>query len=394
MKKIIIGNKNRPNVQLSAGLGEPTRILSSIGLSPGVTNIETELKKARIAVEAGADIINDDSVVEPDGSKLRKLLYSEFSVPVNTEPIFSTSAQAFYERQNILDFDESDLLSTIKQHSEEGSDILTLHFAYSRKLAEKMANSNRIIPLTSRGGAIITRYMIEHGEENPYQKLRGKILDIVKKNNVTISLGTVLRPGSIVDGFDNLFIEELIEQRKFIKECWDLGIGVMVEGAGHIPLEQMQNYMSISKKIIMDAPYRSLGPTLCDCGAGYDHITGAIGAAVASMYGCDFITCTTKGEHVGLPRLKDVEEAVKAFKIAVYIGRSGKTSRYHLDRKISEARNLCLKEKIWKNSLFSNDVQSLDPQLNKNNIKTCSVCGPYCALKINLNNIRSMKKLE
>lgn len=370
-----------------AGEGEATRVLASVGISSSVTDAKSELEKAKIAVNAGADIINDDSIVEPSGTELRRLLIDKLNVPINSEPIFETSAKSFLKNGDALSFDLKDLLATIRNQAKQGIDIMTLHFAYSRRLAKLVARSNRYIPIVSRGGAILTSYMAKKRVENPYRLAFDEIIDIVSKHNITLSLGTVLRPGSICDGLDQLFLEELCEQRSFIEIANEKGVQVMVEGAGHIRIDQVEDYVKLSKRIISGVPLRSLGPTVCDCAAGYDHITGSIGAALAAMYGCDFVTCTTRAEHIGLPRACDIREAIVAFRIAVHIGDIVKIGDLSKDKAVSKARVKCDWNKIWQEGLFGKDARTLYKQLNPTKFPGCSMCGQYCALRLTQKNL-------
>jgi phosphomethylpyrimidine synthase len=189
----------------------------------------------------------------------------------------------------------------------------------------------------------------------------------------TLSLGTVLRPGSICDSLDEIFLEELRAQREFIRRAWQRGVQVMVEGAGHLRIDEVEKYVTLSKKIILGAPLRSLGPTLCDCGAGCDHITGSIGGAIAAMHGCDFLTCTTRAEHIGLPRFEDTREAVIAFRLAAHIADIVKLGDLTRDRVESQARRRGDWQTIWKESLFGTETQSLYYRLNPKPSRGCSM---------------------
>jgi phosphomethylpyrimidine synthase len=390
IKRVVIGNKNTPKVRLAAGAGEPTRVLASMGVSSNATDVQTEFKKAKIAVESGADIVNDLSIIEPLGSELRKCLLEELNIPINSEPIFETCAEAFNKCGDALSFSLKDVLETIQRQAEQGIGIMTLHFAYSRQLAKQAAKSRRTIPITSRGGAILTSYMAKTGAENPYRVLFDEILDVLHRNRVVVSLGTVLRPGSICDGLDQLFLSELFEQRSFIEKATDRGVQLMVEGAGHLRIDQIEPYVKLSKEILLGAPLRSLGPTLCDCGTGYDHITGCIGAAIAATHGCDFVTCTTRAEHIGLPRARDIKEAVIAFKLAAYIADIVKKSDCSKDRVVSKARKTGDWKTIWREGLYGSDAESLHRKLNPTVFPGCSMCGRYCALRLTEKDITKL----
>ena len=284
------------------------------------------------------------------------------------------------------------MLNTIQKQAEQGVDVMTLHIAYNKRLAKKVARSERIIPLTSRSGAILTSYMLKTGNENPYGVLFDEILDILSANSVILSLGSAVRPASICDGLDELYFAELLEQREIVKKAWEKRVGVMVEAAGHIRIDQIEQYVKISKRLLHGAPLRSLGPTVCDIGAGYDHITGSIGAAVAATHGCDFLTCTTRTEHIGLPRIEDVKESVIAFKLAAYIGDTVKRGDTSRDKKVSEARKKCDWKTIWEESIYGEDAYALSKEINPLQSSACSMCGQYCALRLMSRNIEKLGK--
>jgi phosphomethylpyrimidine synthase len=224
--------------------------------------------------------------------------------------------------------------------------------------------------------------MLKRRRENPCRVILDEILSILSENHVVLSLGTALRPASVCDGLDDLYFAELFEQREIAEQAWAAGVPVIVEAAGHVRLDQIEIYVRLSKEILSGAPLRSLGPTPCDVGAGYDHITGSIGGAMASMYGCDFLTCTTRAEHLGLPRIEDLREAVVAFKLAAYVGSAARTGSTSRDRLVSRARSDGKWDDVWEHSLFGQDARHLHETLNPTSARTCSMCGRYCALRI------------
>lgn len=378
-----IGNRRRPHIALTVGDGSPVRLLASLGLSPNSPDIKSEYEKAEAAAKAKADILNDDSIVEPLGRKLRKKIVKELQIPLNSEPIFSTSAAALQRLGNALRFSPKDLLETINQHAEDGVDIMTIHFAYSRRLMDSMATSARVIPMTSRGGAILSNYMINNKTENPYHEIIDDVLKILSEHNVTLSLGTVLRPASIVDGCDDLFVQELSELRLALEKAQSVGVNVMVEGAGHIGLSQIESYVQTCKQYSGGAPLRTLGPTTSDRMAGFDHISGCIGAAVAALHGCDLITCTTRAEHLGLPRKEDIVEAIEVFRVATSIGYAARQGDFTADHSVSAARRDLDWAGMWRKCLFAGKARALHAELNQGKVaKSCSICGQFCALTL------------
>jgi phosphomethylpyrimidine synthase len=378
MNPIVIGNTRR-GVKLSGGTGCPVRLVASIGLSPHQTDPAGEVAKAHAAVAAGADIINDDSIVEPAGTALLERLLNEFQVPVNTEPIFDTVASAAVTG-DFLSFSVRDVVSTVEKHCRMGIDILTIHFAYSKRLAEMAAGSRRAIRTTSRGGALLTAYMARSGEENPYRVARDQVFDVLAAERVTLSLGTVLRPGSVTDGLDNLFTSELNAQAEFVDAALSRGIPVMVEGPGHVPATDVSRCVESMKAVANHIPVRLLGPTVCDCATGHDHIVGVVGAVFAILAGCEFLTCTPRSEHLGLPTVADVAEAVKAYRTVAYAVQQGPTEQFRRDLALSQARAKCDWEGMWSHSLFPEDGARLHSMLNAKTDGACTVCGRYCPL--------------
>jgi len=389
MNPIEIGNKKRDS-RLSAGLGNPTRLVASIGLSPDNSDPRTEVEKAHAAANAGADIINDDSIAEPMGTDLLAQLLDEIALPINTEPIFDTVATAAL-RSDYLDFTVPEVVSTVEKHARMGIDIVTIHFAYSFRLAEMASTSNRVIPTTSRGGALITAYMSRTGKENPYREAISEIFDIIASYGVTLSLGTVLRPGSVVDGLDNLFIDELSSQIEIIEQAKERKIPVMVEGPGHVPYSSIKACIEKMKTTTGGLPVRLLGPTPCDCGTGHDHVVGAVGAVFAIMAGCDFLTCTPRSEHLGLPAVKDVEEAIKTYRLVSYILQDGPNQNFKRDHILSAARSECDWETIWKQSLFPEDGAELFRLRSSRTKGPCTVCGRYCPLVIGNSHLERIR---
>jgi phosphomethylpyrimidine synthase len=247
---------------------------------------------------------------------LRKEIVERSTIPVGTVPIYDAALDAFEKKGDPSLFSPDDLFEAISRHAEEGIDFVTLHCGVTRSAVEKVRSIGRVTRIVSRGGSLLAKWMEREGEENPLYTRYDEMLEILRKHDVTISLGDGLRPGSGADATDPAQIEELVTLGELTLRAWDAGVQVMVEGPGHIPLNQVQANVVLQKRLCHGAPFYVLGPLVTDVGAGYDHITGAIGGALAGMAGADFLCYVTPAEHLSLPDLDDVRRGVMASRIA------------------------------------------------------------------------------
>jgi phosphomethylpyrimidine synthase len=367
---VAVKNAKRDVEPIAIGTGTRVKINANIGTSPDVSDIRQEIEKAHIAVEAGADTLMDLSIGGDIDSVRRKIL-KETCVPLGTVPIY----QAFLEKR--LDMDSESILKVIERHCKDGVDFLTIHSGITKDIVEGL--KSRLIPVTSRGGSFLAAWMIKNQKENPLYSEFDDILEIAKEYEVTLSLGDALRPACIHDASDNAQIQELLNLGRLTKKAREAGVQIIIEGPGHMPLDQIEMNVKLEKKICDNAPFYVLGPLVTDIGMGRDHITGAIGGAVAAMHGADFLCYVTPSEHLGLPTKEDVREGVIASKIAAHaadIVRLRDTSR---DDELSKAR----KDLDW-NKMFELclDNKLCDKYNHLKNKKECTMCGQYCALKI------------
>lgn len=367
---VLVRNSVRDITPLAIGEGTRVKVNANIGMSPEVCDIKQELEKARIAVEAGADTVMDLSVGGDIDSMRRKIL-KEINVPIGTVPIY----QAFLERR--LDMDAESILKVIERHCRDGVDFLTIHAGITKDLVEKL--KSRLIPVTSRGGSFLAAWMIKNREENPLYSHFDEILEIAKEYNVVLSLGDALRPACIRDASDYAQIQELLTLGRLTSRARKAGVQVIIEGPGHMPLDQIEMNVKLEKKICDNAPFYVLGPLVTDIGMGRDHITGAIGGALAAMYGADFLCYVTPSEHLGLPTKEDVREGVIASKIAAHAADIVRLKDTVRDDELSKAR----RDLDW-DKMFSLCVDSriCDRFNHLRNKKECTMCGQYCALKI------------
>ncbi len=367
---VLVKNIRRDIAPLAIGDCVSTKINANIGFSPLESSMSEELRKADAAVSAGADTLMDLSV-GGDASKTRQMIMKRYPLPLGTVPIY----QVFQDKH--LTFTLEDYLREIEKQAREGVDYMTIHAGLTQKALNH--TKKRLIPVTSRGGAFLASWMTKNKKENPLYTGYDEILEVLKEYDVTISLGDGLRPACIHDATDKAQIEELKVLGGLTERAWKKGVKVIVEGPGHVPLNQIERNMKLQKKICHNAPFYVLGPLVTDIGAGYDHITSAIGGAVAGMYGADFLCYVTPSEHLGLPSVEDVYEGVIASKIAAHaadIVKLGKTER---DDEMSRARKRLDWDRMYE--------LALDPNLAKKHKKPvkgseCSMCGEYCALKM------------
>jgi len=367
---VSVVNPRRGIEPLLIGEGVPTRVNANVGGSPHKTDVAAEVEKAKVAVEAGADAVMDLTV----GGNMEGMLdaiIKAVDVSVGTVPIY----EAFLK--NELDLTLEDFLKVLERQARAGVDFFTIHSGLTREgmeLAQK-----RVIPVTSRGGSFIAAWMQKHGQESFLYTGFDEILEILKEHEVVVSLGDGLRPGALADATDDAQLHELKKLGELVGRCRAAGVGVIVEGPGHVPLDQIQKNMELQKDICQGAPFYVLGPLVTDIALGYDHITGAIGGALAALYGADFLCYVTPSEHLGLPDLEDVKKGVIASKIAAHAADVVKLGDRSRDDELSKARAELDWDKMFELCL---DPTVRDRFPEDSGRDPCSMCGEYCALKI------------
>ena len=383
--KVVIPNNitRRIKSPCGIGLGLRTKINANIGTSTDKSEQRQELKKLAIAVKYGADTVMDLSV-GGDLKKIRRLVLNKSPVPVGTVPIYEIAVNSQKKKKNFLNFDKSDVLDTLESQAKEGVDFFTIHSGINHKSLFALKKSKRILDIVSRGGAILAGWMNHHNKENPFYEYFDEILKIAYKYDVTLSLGDGLRPGSIFDATDKAQIQELKELGELAKRAREKNVQVMIEGPGHVPLDQIKENIVMQKRFCQDAPFYVLGPLVTDVASGYDHINAAIGACLAASYGADFLCYVTPSEHLRLPSSEDVREGVIASKIAAHAADIVKKVKSALkwDRQMSLAR----KKRDWKKQI----KLSIDPDKAKfyrmsskpKNSGVCTMCGKYCSIKL------------
>lgn len=362
------------------GEGMRVKVNANIGTSRDYVDVKEELEKARVAVKYGADAIMDLST----GGNLRDIrmrIVKATTVPLGTVPIYEAVCRTA-GKGGPTAMSADDLFKTIEDHAKEGVDFMTVHCGVTKKTAASLKKHKRVTGVVSRGGALLVAWMHENGEENPLYEDYDHLLDMAKDYGFTLSLGDGLRPGSIADATDVPQLHELIVLGKLVERAREAGVQAMVEGPGHVPLNQIEANVRVEKAVCKGAPFYVLGPLVSDVGAGYDHITGAIGGALAAYFGADFLCYVTPSEHLSLPTVEDVREGVVASRIAAHAADLARGRDDSWDRRMSVARKAFDWETMFELSVDPEKARAYRDRRRSKSDKVCSMCGELCAMKM------------
>ena len=357
-----------------------TKINANIGTSSECCDLKLEIEKLNVAIEAGTDSIMDLST-GGDLQKIKKEILNKSSVMVGSVPIYTLATNLLKNNRDTSDFDIDELFETLENECSKGVDYITVHCGITLNAIKNYAPSKRLCGVVSRGGSILIRWMMKNNKENPLFEYFDNLLDIAYKYDVTLSLGDGLRPGSIFDAGDFLQYDELLKLSLLAKRAYEKNVQVMIEGPGHVPLTEIAEQVNLEKKLCNGAPFYVLGPLPTDIALGFDHISAAVGSAIAASHGADFLCYVTPAEHIGLPDVNDVYEGVIASKIAAHIGDLAKGNLHakNKDRLMSEHRaNLNWKEMFE----LAIDKRKVINKFKENPLSTCSMCGKLCAIKL------------
>ena len=377
---------NRPHTCLDAqGIGSMlrTKINVNLGVSRDCKDYDVEMEKVRSAVSMGAEAIMDLSS-HGDTQPFRRKLTAECPAMIGTVPVYDS---VIHYQRDLDTLSARDFIDVIRLHAQDGVDFVTLHCGITRKTIDQIRKHKRKMNIVSRGGSLVFAWMCMTGEENPFYEYYDEILDICREYDVTISLGDACRPGCLADATDVCQIEELVRLGELTRRAWDKDVQVMVEGPGHVPLDQIAANMKVQQTICMGAPFYVLGPLVTDIAPGYDHITAAIGGAVAAMHGAAFLCYVTPAEHLALPNLDDVKQGIMASKIAAHAADIAKGVRgaREIDDKMGDARRALDWEGQWACALDPETAKSIRAGRAPEHDDSCSMCGKFCA-------VRSMNK--
>lgn len=363
------------------GAGMKVKVNANLGTSYDYIHPEEELAKVAAAIEYGADTLMDLST----GGDLRAMrldTLAQSSIPVGTVPIYEAEFLAA-RRKSFFDMTPEDLLSVIADHGQTGVDYITIHAGVTRSALERYQNSSRVTGIVSRGGGLLAAWMLRNGQENPLFSHFDQVLEIARNYDMTLSLGDGLRPGSIADATDRPQIQELLLIGELAERARAAGVQVMIEGPGHIPLNEIQTNVQIQKKLTGNAPFYILGMLPIDTGAGFDHIVGAIGGAVAGWHGADMLCYLTPAEHLGLPTPAQVRDGVIAFRLAAEIADTarGRAASCQRSREMSQARYALDWERQFDLALFPEEARKIFGD-RESKTKACSMCGPFCPMNL------------
>lgn len=362
-----------------------TKINVNLGVSRDCKDYDLEMKKVLSAVDMGAEAIMDLSS-HGDTEPFRKKLTSECPAMIGTVPVYDS---VIHYKRDLATLTARDFIEVVRLHAENGVDFVTLHCGITRKTIEQIKNHKRKMNIVSRGGSLVFAWMSMTGEENPFYEYYDEILEICEEYDVTISLGDACRPGCLADATDVCQIDELVRLGELTKRAWNHNVQVMVEGPGHVPLDQIAANMKVQQTICMGAPFYVLGPLVTDIAPGYDHITSAIGGAVAAMSGAAFLCYVTPAEHLALPNLDDVKQGIIASKIAAHAAdiAKGIPNARDIDDKMADARRALDWDAQFECALDPETAKKIrdDRAPEDDHSDTCSMCGKFCA-------VRSMNK--
>lgn len=380
----VITRNNRHSIDgLAIGKGLRTKVNANIGSSQDRADVEEELLKLRTAIDAGADAVMDLST-GGDVDGIRKAILKESTVPIGTVPIYQAALDSRKKGKSFVELEPEEIFEVIERQAEEGVDFVTVHCGVTRNSVDKIKKEGRIMGIVSRGGALTAEWMKFRKRENPLFEEYPRLLKIAKKYDLVLSLGDGLRPGCLADATDRGQIEELITLGELAKRAFDEGVQVMIEGPGHVPLDQIEANILLQKRLCNGAPFYVLGPLVTDIAPGYDHITSAIGGAIAASSGADFLCYVTPSEHLRLPTIEDVKEGVIASRIAAHAGDIAKKAKgaMEADIKLARARKALDWDEQIRLSIDPVRARMLRETSPPEDGDVCTMCGSLCAIKI------------
>lgn len=381
---VLVRNKLHRSIEaLAVGKGLKTKVNANIGSSQDHVDPIEELDKLRAALEAGADAVMDLST-GGDVDKIRRAILAESTVPLGTVPIYQAALDAKKTKKSFVELTPEEIFEVIERQAEDGVDFMTVHSGVTRRSLERLYGEGRIMGVVSRGGALTAEWMKFHKSENPLYEEFGRLIKIAKKYDVTLSLGDGLRPGCLADATDRGQVEELITLGELAAKARAEGVQVMIEGPGHVPLDQIEANILLQKRLCNGAPFYVLGPLVTDIAPGYDHITSAIGGAIAAKSGADFLCYVTPSEHLRLPTVEDVRDGVIASRIAAHAGDIAKKAKGAIEKDIelAKARKALDWDEQIRLAIDPVRARKLRETSQPEDNDVCTMCGSLCAIKI------------
>ncbi|MDP3111211.1 MAG: phosphomethylpyrimidine synthase ThiC [Thermodesulfovibrionales bacterium] len=376
---ININHKIKP---IGIGRNMRTKINANIGTSKDKISIDEEMEKLDVLVKYGADAVMDLSTGGPI-KELRKMMLKKSPIAVGTVPIYEAAVRTAEQKGSIARMTPDELFKVIEEHAEEGVDFVTVHSGLTMRAVERLKKEGRILDIVSRGGSFLLEWMIYNEKDNPLYEQYDRLLEIALKYDMTLSLGDGMRPGCLADATDRTQLEELLTLGELRDLAVEKNVQVIIEGPGHVPLNQVELNVKLEKEICKGAPFYVLGPLVTDIGMGYDHITAAIGGAIAGAAGADFLCYVTPSEHIRLPTIEDVKEGVIVSKLAAHAADIAKGIKGAIDKDIKMAK--CRKALDWNGqialSLNPEKVKAWRAEVPPTETDVCSMCGEFCAIR-------------
>jgi phosphomethylpyrimidine synthase len=383
--RVVVPVNNRRDLSRPIGIGEGlrTKVNANVGTSTDSFSLPAELEKVTAALEAGADTIMDLST-GGDLTEIRTEILRACPVPLGTVPIYQAVVETIAEQGALIKMPPDRIFDVIERQAQEGVDFITVHCGVTWDTLDRLRGQGRLTDIVSRGGAFLVTWMVANEKENPLYEHYDRLLDLAENYDLTLSLGDGLRPGSLADATDRAQVQETIILGELTQRAWERSVQVMIEGPGHVPIDQVEANVLLEKKLCHGAPFYVLGPLVTDVASGYDHIACAIGGAIAAAAGADFLCYVTPGEHLRLPTVDEVREGVIAARIAAHAGDIGKGLPGALgwDREMSQARKQLDWEKQLTLSIDPRHARQVREQSKPQEDKACTMCGEYCAVKM------------
>jgi len=367
---------------LGIGKGLRVKVNANIGTSREHCNLNEELEKAKVAVDAGAHAVMDLST-GGNLDSIRRALLKIVKVPFGTVPIYQTGIEAIEKHGSIVDMTEDDMFSTFEKQAKQGVDFTVVHVGITKVSVERLRKQKRLIPMVSRGGSFHMAWILHHDQENPLYKNFGYLLELAKKYDVTLSLGDGMRSGAQADSNDRAKFQELLIIGELVEQARKAGVQTMVEGPGHMPLSDITANIQVMKTVTKEAPYFVLGPLVTDIAPGYDHFVGGIGGALAGWAGADFLCYVTPAEHLCLPDKHDVRDGVIATRIAAHAADLARGIDCDIDARFSKAREDLNWEKMFSLCIDASRAKEYrKKRLPTEDTHACSMCGSLCAIEM------------
>lgn len=372
--------KTRP---VGIGQGLTIKVNANIGTSSDQVDLDQELEKLKICVEAKADSVMDLST-GGDLKEILRTLIAHSPLPVGTVPIYQAVVETVKEKGGIIHLTGDKIFEVIESQAQAGVDFITVHCGVTLNSLERLRQQGRITDIVSRGGAFLATWMVYHGKENPLFEQYDRLIALALKYDLTLSLGDGLRPGCLADATDRAQVQELIHLGELREQALRAGVQVMIEGPGHVPLNQIEANILLQKQLCQGAPFYVLGPLVTDIAAGYDHIACAIGGALAGMAGADFLCYVTPSEHLKLPTPEDVREGIIASRIAAHAAdlARGQAKAWEQDRQMAMARKALNWEKMISLCLDPEKARRVRAESPPMESEVCTMCGEFCAMKM------------